>query len=116
MGNRIYYKSVTRHKAPDLEGRKGWKPMEKKNIIKTDAERSAANEKRIATMRANLSALESKAENILCKGAENITRAEKKTLLSLLNIAYHDSGKIETIANVKQSILNSPRISLITKT
>lgn len=60
-----------------------------------------ANEKRLAAMRANLANLEKKADDILAKIAnDTATAAERLALLSLVNVAYHDSGKIETIFSI----------------
>lgn len=61
-------------------------------------EKMERNEKRIAKMRENLEKLENKAETILAK--ENLTAFDRFELLGLLNIAYHDSGKIEDIASI----------------
>ena len=58
----------------------------------------AANLARLEKMRLNLEKLESAAETILAQ--ETITSADHYKLLSLLNIAYHSSGKIETIASI----------------
>lgn len=69
----------------------------------TAEEKRARNEKRLATMRANLDALEMRAECILSKNAEDITSADRNTLLMLLNVAYHDSGKIEGITSIDGS-------------
>jgi len=57
-----------------------------------------ANEKRLATMRANLAALEKRCEAILADmtgTGENLTQQQRADLLMLVNVAYHDSGKIE---------------------
>jgi len=59
-----------------------------------------ANEKRLEAMRANLAKLENSAEEILRKGAENMTSADREKLLQFVNIAYHDSGKIEGVASI----------------
>lgn len=58
------------------------------------AQKAAANEKRLATMRATLTALEKAADAILAKG-DAMTKADRLALLQLINIAYHCSGKIE---------------------
>lgn len=64
--------------------------------------RKAATEKRLASMRANLAALEKRAADILEKG-DDMTPADRLALLSLVNIAYHDSGKIEGVYSVDSS-------------
>lgn len=64
-----------------------------------EAAKKAANEKRLETMRRNLSALESEAAAILAKGSE-MTAADRVRLLQLVNIAYHDSGKIAGLFSV----------------
>jgi len=58
-----------------------------------------ANEKRLESMRANLSALERQADTILQKG-DAITHDDRMRLLWLLNIAYHTTGKIEGIFSI----------------
>lgn len=68
--------------------------MEKKNVCSV----AEKNEKRLAKMRANLEALEQKADSILAK--EELSQADRFQLLQLVNIAYHDSGKIEGIASI----------------
>lgn len=60
---------------------------------------AAANEKRLATMRANLDKLETQASAILEKG-DAMTSADRMRLLSLVNVAYHGSGKIEGVYSV----------------
>lgn len=59
-----------------------------------EAARKAANEKRLASMRAGLARIESAADALLNKAGE-LTPAERLDLLRLVNVAYHDSGKIE---------------------
>lgn len=74
---------------------------EEKTMIATttnDARRTAT-EKRLATMRANLDKLEAEAAALLEKG-DAMTAAERMRLLSLVNVAYHDSGKIEGVFSV----------------
>lgn len=61
-------------------------------------EKMERNEKRLAKMRENLEKLENKADSILAK--KELTIFDRFELLSLLNIAYHDSGKIEEIASI----------------
>lgn len=61
-------------------------------------EKMERNEKRLAKMRENLEKLENKAETILAK--KELTAFDRFELLSLLNIAYHESGKIENIASI----------------
>ena len=61
-----------------------------------------ANEKRLAKMRENLEALEKRAEAILEKG-DAMTAADRMTLLFIVNIAYHTSGKIEGVFSVDGS-------------
>lgn len=58
-----------------------------------------SNEKRLATMRANLEKLEKRAD-VLLSNAENLSPAERLELLQLVNIAYHESGKIEGAASI----------------
>ena len=65
------------------------------NKAMTREEKNAA---RLEKMRANLSRLESAAAAILEK--PELTHDDRLQLLQLLNIAYHESGKIETIASV----------------
>lgn len=55
----------------------------------------ASNAKRLETMRANLARLEGQADAILAKGLDNLTPADRLALLALVNVAYHNSGKIE---------------------
>ena len=61
---------------------------------KAEAAKKAANEKRLQTMRLNLSKLEKTAEDILQKG-DAMTADERLQLLQLVNVAYHSSGKID---------------------
>ena len=63
------------------------------------AAKKAATEKRLATMRKNLSLLEEKAEGILAKG-DSMTAEDRLELLNIVNVAYHDSGKIEGIYSI----------------
>ena len=65
--------------------------------VKTPAD---VTEKRLATMRRNLLALEAEAAAILSRGAENLTPADRIRLLQIVNVAYHTSGKIEGIYSV----------------
>ena len=60
----------------------------------TNDARKAANEKRLETMRKNLTAMEKRAADILDKG-DDMTTEDRRELLGLVNVAYHDSGKIE---------------------
>lgn len=91
------------------------KNLEKKHVPMTDAaaaqaekeRRAAATAKRLETMRANLAALETRAECIFQKGeaatcgtGDGLTAADRRALLELVNVAYHDSGKIEGIYSV----------------
>ncbi len=64
------------------------------------AEQIAANEKRLATMRANLEKLEKRAHEILFKGPENMTQWDRFELLQLLSINLHKTGKIEGIFSI----------------
>lgn len=59
---------------------------------------AAANAARLEKMRKNLETLENAAAVILEK--EEKTAADRLALLSLLNIAFHKSGKIEDIASI----------------
>lgn len=61
-----------------------------------------ANARRLATMRANLTALETRAAELLAKG-DNMTEGDRLQLLALVNIAYHNSGKIEGAASIDGS-------------
>ena len=70
-----------------------------KKTITTDAARKAATEKRLAAMRANLAALEKAAADILEKG-DSMTEADRRDLLRIVNIAFHESGKIEGIWSI----------------
>ena len=75
--------------------------MEKKNAAAVNtADKNAA---RLEKMRANLAALEVRAAAILKKctvpGA-GLTAADRAELLTLVNVAYHSSGKIETISSL----------------
>lgn len=67
---------------------------ENKKKAAEKAAKKAANEKRLETMRANLAKLETEASGILAKG-DSMTAADRARLLDLVNVAYHDSGKIE---------------------
>lgn len=67
---------------------------------KTDAARKAATEKRLAAMRANLTTLENTAAAILAKGPANLTEQDRRNLLHIVNIAFHESGKIEGIWSI----------------
>ena len=57
-------------------------------------EKAAANAQRLETMRRNLAALEEKARGILAK-RDSMTAGDRLDLLRIVNVAYHDSGKIE---------------------
>ena len=59
----------------------------------------AATEKRLATMRANLNALETEAEAIMEKG-DAMTADDRRRLLCIVNVAYHTSGKIEGVFSI----------------
>ena len=58
-----------------------------------------ATEKRLASMRANLDNLENTAHVILEKG-DAMTSDDRKTLLSLVNVAFHKGGKIDGIYSI----------------
>lgn len=64
------------------------------NMNKNDASKNDANARRLATMRENLVKLEKLAGAILEKG-DSMTAADRAALLTIVNVAYHDSGKIE---------------------
>ena len=66
------------------------------------ARKAAANQKRLETMRANLADLEKRAADLLQKG-DSMTAADRRALLALVNVAYHDSGKIEGCYSVDGS-------------
>lgn len=57
------------------------------------------NAARLEKMRANLDKLEKRAAEIMQKG-DNMTAADRIELLQLVNVAYHASGKIETISSI----------------
>lgn len=59
----------------------------------------AANERRLETMRANLSELERRADAILAKG-DAMTTDDRRELLRIVNVAYHTSGKIEGVFSI----------------
>ena len=61
---------------------------------KTDASKATANAARLEKMRAGLAALERTAAEILEKG-DAMTADDRRALLAIVNVAYHDSGKIE---------------------
>ena len=63
------------------------------------AAKKAATEKRLASMRANLEKLEKRAGAILAKG-DSMTDVDRLELLNIVNVAYHDSGKIEGIYSI----------------
>lgn len=67
-----------------------------------EAARQAANARRLEKMRATLKALEDRAEAILVKG-DAMTAADRRELLTLINIAYHTTGKIEGIFSIDGS-------------
>lgn len=78
----------------------------KKQAIKNEyvpmtdaAAAAAANEKRLATMRENLAKLETRADELLNLG-DNMTAAQRLELLHLVNVAYHNSGKINGVFSV----------------
>ena len=83
------------------------KNLKNKHVPMTDAAaaaaekeaRKAATEKRLASMRANLEKLEKTAADILAKG-DSMTAADRLALLALVNVAYHDSGKIEGVFSI----------------
>ena len=64
--------------------------------------REDKNALRLAKMRATLDNLEQKATAIMEKG-ESMTSADKIELLRIVNVAYHSSGKIETISSIDSS-------------
>lgn len=66
----------------------------KTNNSNNNSNSADVNARRLATMRANLAALEKRAADILEKG-DSMTAADRRALLSLVNVAYHNSGKIE---------------------
>lgn len=61
--------------------------------------KSTANEKRLETMRANLTKLETLVKTTLDKG-DAMTTEDHNILINALNIAYHTSGKIEEAASI----------------
>lgn len=67
--------------------------------IKTAEEQKAIQEKRLEKMRANLAMIEMRAEFLLAKG-ETMTTEDRIELLQLVNVAFHESGKIEGIFSV----------------
>lgn len=54
----------------------------------------------LAAMRDTIRTKEEKAAAILAAGIENLSAAERLALLSLVNVAYHSSGKIEEIFSI----------------
>lgn len=70
-----------------------------RTLAAEQARKAEANKKRLATMRANLDAMEKRAAALLAKG-NAMTAADRAALLSLVNVAYHDSGKIEGVYSV----------------
>ena len=60
---------------------------------------NAATEKRLQTMRENLTAIENRAHAILRKGTA-MTAADRRELLSLVNVAYHVGGKIDGVFSI----------------
>lgn len=74
----------------------------KKMNAADSAAKKAATEKRLAAMRANLEKLEKRAYAILAKG-DDMTAADRLELLNIVNVAFHDSGKIEGIYSVDSS-------------
>lgn len=57
----------------------------------------------IEKMRANLYALESEAESIISKG-NTMTTGDRSRLLRIINVSYHDSGKIEGVYSIDGSV------------
>lgn len=64
-------------------------------IFATMTEKETTNAHRIASGRAGVREAEEAAENILAAGVDNLTKEQRLDLLALVNVAYHDSGKIE---------------------
>lgn len=58
-----------------------------------------ANAARLEKMRAKLTALETEAETIIALG-DAMSAADRLDLLRIVNVAYHDSGKIEMIYSI----------------
>lgn len=55
---------------------------------------------KIAAMRDTIRAKEEKAAAILAAGVENLSAADRLALLALVNVAYHNSGKIDTLFSI----------------
>lgn len=66
------------------------------------AAKKAATDRRLETMRRNLAALEARADAILAKG-DDMTAADRLELLNIVNVAFHESGKIEGIYSIDSS-------------
>ena len=64
---------------------------------------TTATKKRLESMRANLARLESNAAAIMSKG-DNMTTEDRKNLLQFVNVAFHESGKIESIYSIDGSV------------
>lgn len=73
-----------------------------RNLDAEAARRAEANKKRLDSMRKKLDALEARAAEILKKG-DAMTAEDRRALLALVNVAYHDSGKIEGCFSVDGS-------------
>ena len=73
-----------------------------RNLAAEKARKAEANKKRLETMRKKLDALEARAAEILEKG-DAMTAEDRRALINLINVAYHDSGKIEGCFSVDGS-------------
>lgn len=65
-----------------------------RNLAAEKALKAAARKKALETMRKNLAALEARAAEILEKG-DSMTADDRRALLNMIKVSYHDSGKIE---------------------
>lgn len=73
-----------------------------RNLAAEKARKAEANKKRLETMRRKLDALEARAAEILEKG-DAMTAEDRRALINMINVAYHDSGKIEGCFSVDGS-------------
>ena len=73
-----------------------------RNLAAEEARKAEKNAAKLAKMRARLDAMEKRAAEILAKG-DAMTAEDRRALLNLVNVAYHDSGKIEGCFSVDGS-------------
>lgn len=65
-----------------------------RNLEAEKARKRASYEKAMKTTRARLDAMEKVAREIIAKG-DSMTAEDRRSLLNLVKVSYHDSGKIE---------------------